>query len=395
MKKTIKIVVVFIFTIIIITSCEEKIDGIKPVIKIVTPKNSTSFYREDDIEIIVTANDPDGLINLISFKIDDIVVHETEVEPFTYSWSSREASVGSHKITVTATDNSGLNESVSVDIEIMVSDPVIETMPISLAGTTLVISGIQVKSGGIPFYKTKGLCWNKEGSPTVEDNVLKIKGINSNSPDGKVEGKISGLDLNTKYYIRAFADNGVSIVYGQQIIVTTASEYFSDTGYILDPRDSKQYEWVKIGNQTWLSENLAYGLVYPDSMGQIYGSYYHIEKVTPGLCPDGWHVPTIEDWSELVDFVGGEEVAGGILKEAGTAHWNSPNTGATNSANFSALPAGHIYTKFEVRHDYLHERATFWTAERSSVAIYSDSEIVWYGGNGLGWEKYSCRCIKD
>jgi uncharacterized protein (TIGR02145 family) len=58
-----------------------------------------------------------------------------------------------------------------------------------------------------------------------------------------------------------------------------------------------------------------------------------------GVCPAGWHLPSDAEWTELTDYLGGTG-AGGKLKETGTTHWNSPNTGATNETGFTALPGG-------------------------------------------------------
>jgi len=62
-----------------------------------------------------------------------------------------------------------------------------------------------------------------------------------------------------------------------------------------------------------------------------------------GVCPAGWHLPSDAEWTELTNYLGGEGVAGGKLKEAGTTHWISPNTGATNETGFTALPGGYRY----------------------------------------------------
>jgi uncharacterized protein (TIGR02145 family) len=58
-----------------------------------------------------------------------------------------------------------------------------------------------------------------------------------------------------------------------------------------------------------------------------------------GACPTSWHLPSEAEWTELETYLGGTEIAGGKLKETGTTHWTSPNTGATNEAGFTALPA--------------------------------------------------------
>jgi uncharacterized protein (TIGR02145 family) len=80
----------------------------------------------------------------------------------------------------------------------------------------------------------------------------------------------------------------------------------------------------------------------------IYGGLYSWDEMMQysyteggqGICPQGWHIPTSAEYNALSDFLGGENVSGGKMKETGTAHWNSPNTGATNSSGFTALPGG-------------------------------------------------------
>lgn len=133
-----------------------------------------------------------------------------------------------------------------------------------------------------------------------------------------------------------------------------------------DPRDGNVYQTVTIGTQIWMAENLRY---LPSVVGSATGSnttpYYYVygyegtnltdakatsNYTTYGVlynwpaacssCPAGWHLPSDAEWTQLTDNLGGEPYAGGKLKESGTAHWNSPNTGATNETGFTALPGG-------------------------------------------------------
>jgi uncharacterized protein (TIGR02145 family) len=69
---------------------------------------------------------------------------------------------------------------------------------------------------------------------------------------------------------------------------------------------------------------------------------YNWHNVTTGKpCPTGWHVATDAEWTTLTTYLGGENVAGGKLKETGVVHWQSSNTEAINSSGFTALPSGY------------------------------------------------------
>jgi uncharacterized protein (TIGR02145 family) len=138
--------------------------------------------------------------------------------------------------------------------------------------------------------------------------------------------------------------------------------------------DGNIYKTIKIGNQTWMAENLrttklndgtqipyvadasawenlrtpGYCWYNNDiSNKAVYGGIYDWYAVNTGkLAPAGWHVPTKAELTTLINYLGGEDVAGGKLKENGTLHWNSPNTGATNESGFTALPAGYCHGRF-------------------------------------------------
>ncbi|MBE0662544.1 MAG: fibrobacter succinogenes major paralogous domain-containing protein [Bacteroidales bacterium] len=116
------------------------------------------------------------------------------------------------------------------------------------------------------------------------------------------------------------------------------------TGSFKDSRDGKTYKSARIGNQTWMAENLNYetgsgSWCYDDSKSNcnIYGRLYDWETARKA-CPPGWHLPSDSEWTQLTIYLGDENVAGGKLKA--TTLWNSPNTAADNSSGFSALPGG-------------------------------------------------------
>lgn len=102
------------------------------------------------------------------------------------------------------------------------------------------------------------------------------------------------------------------------------------------PEVTDQTAWAALttGAWCWYSNDSANGPVY----GKLYNWYAVVDP--RGLAPIGYHVPTDTEWTTLITFLGGTSVAGGKMKEVGTAHWNSPNTAAVNTSLFTALPGG-------------------------------------------------------
>ena len=161
----------------------------------------------------------------------------------------------------------------------------------------------------------------------------------------------------------------------------------------------KNYKTVQIGTQCWFRENLNIGTrinrdssqknngiiekyCYDDNEDNCntYGGLYYWDELmqyvktegAKGICPEGWHIPTDEEWTILVEFLGGDSLAGVKMKEAGTAHWYSPNTGATNSSGFTALPGGIRAWVSGYRYYNISFSTYFW----SSTLDY-DNHNVW------------------
>lgn len=221
-----------------------------------------------------------------------------------------------------------------------------------------------------------------------------------------------------------FMKNG--LVINKQSIKTNDVDscVFYNPNLFTDTRDGNVYKTVRIGNQTWLAENLRYlPTVSPVNSGSYSSPYYYVynyngtdvtaAKATNNYrdygvlynwnaariaCPPGWHLPTDQEWSILETSLGGGSVAGGKLKEAGLLFWNTPNLGATNEVFFNIRPGGvrSVANYFAGVKD----NGSFWTnSEESSGNSYvrvfafdnSSCSKVYYGkGHGI-----SVRCVKD
>lgn len=181
--------------------------------------------------------------------------------------------------------------------------------------------------------------------------------------------------------------------------------YAQETNSFTDIRDGHVYKTVIIGNQHWMAENLAYKVntgfwTYDNDKNKVakYGYLYDLQTAK-NICPSGWHLPSDAEWTTLTKYLGGESVAGGEMKQTGTTYWNIPNTGATNSSGFSALPGGHR-TNYYGSFNGLGYYCYFWSATESSSSnawyrlfhYYTSSVIRDFYFNGYG---LSVRCLKD
>jgi len=214
----------------------------------------------------------------------------------------------------------------------------------------------------------------------------------------------------------------VSIRYGIPVPDLTAlgqniKWYFDSTGLFSDVRDNQEYNTITIDRQIWMAKNLNYytpvGSWYynMDSItySETYGRLYNWETAR-NVCPSGFHLPSDEEWQQMEHVIGlttGEldcigyrgHTEGGKLKEKGTGHWVFPNSYATDSYSFKALPGGH--SGFNEPSWYLGKGAHFWTRsiQDSSYAAYT--RFLTYNNGGIlryfgsFSEGMSVRCVKE
>jgi uncharacterized protein (TIGR02145 family) len=155
-------------------------------------------------------------------------------------------------------------------------------------------------------------------------------------------------------------------------------------------------------NITWMNLSTPGYCWYNDSAiyGNTYGALYNWYTVNTGkLAPTGWHVPSDSEWEVLGNYLGGDSVAGGPLKEASTTHWNSPNTGATNSSGFSALPGGSRASNGTFYG--IGNNGYWWSSMAYDAANSWSRGIFYYGANVYRSTNYnsdygfSVRCVKN
>lgn len=298
--------------------------------------------------------------------------------------------------------------------------PVLTTATVSTIAQTTAQSGGNITSDGGAAITARGVCWSTNASPTIAGSKT-----TDGSGTGDFTSSITSLAAGTQYYVRAYATNSAGTGYGSAQSLTTSSGTVTDI-------DGNVYQAVTIGTQVWMAENLKVtkyrnsnpipnvtdggvwsGLStgayceYDNDINNVatYGRLYNWYAVddSRNIAPDGWHVPTDAEWQTLVDYLGGDAVAGGKLREAGTTHWKSPNTGATNESGFSALPGGDRYRDGTFYN--MGEDAFFWSSTEYLLRppmgyyalyrhlIYYHSHVNHFNGHKRGGS--SVRCVKD
>ena len=240
--------------------------------------------------------------------------------------------------------------------------------------------------------------------------------------------------IKAKYHLTNQVD---SIIFYKPTFSTNGNIFNPNLTYgAVNDQEGNTYKTIAIGTQTWMAENLR-STKYSDGKNipivkdntqwsnssnnkspmmswynndqatftaNKYGALYNWYAVSPttngnkNVCPTGWHLPTDAEWTTLIDYLGGEGVAGGKMKSTGTQYWSSINTGATNESGFSGLPGGNRnnYGTFNGIGSY----GSWWSSmEDGTVSawlrhLYYDSSNAYRNGTNknLG---YSVRCLED
>jgi uncharacterized protein (TIGR02145 family) len=323
----------------------------------------------------------------------------------------------------------------------------VSTADVTSITETTAVSGGDVTSDGGGTVNARGVCWSSTSqNPTIDDD-----NTTDGSGTGSFTSDLSGLSPGTDYYVRAYATNSAGTSYGSTISFPTAQS--GGTGIIFNPGltygtvtdiDGNTYKTIEIGSkkgasgldgtgdikaaQVWMAENLrstkyndgtdiplvtgnsewtslgspAYCWYDNDAVSnkETYGALYNWYAVGTGkLCPDGWHIPTDNEWKTLTTSSGWESTTGGKMMETGTLHWVTTSAEITNEYGFTALPGGYRHDELGT-FDYRGYKGYFWSStEASSISAWHrefTTAAIYILRYNYGMKTgFSVRCIKD
>ncbi|HPX75163.1 MAG TPA: FISUMP domain-containing protein [Bacteroidales bacterium] len=318
--------------------------------------------------------------------------------------------------------------------------PTVTTItPNNISISTADVSGEILNAGESPITE-KGVLWGTWNGITLESCSGSIS-----AGSGNEWFSITIPDLNSgqNYYARAYATNNNGTGYGEAIEFQTLNKLYIEGPGVVD-WDGNFYKTVIINQREWMTENLRVSkkdvstdttpmlinlqhaqtqedwitfsheekkpcyCSYENSTPEpdsIYGYLYNFDAIRnnsgtdggTGICPKGWEIPSDDDWISLEMFLGMTDAEalnqgwrgtdeGGMLKEAGTEHWQAPNTGATNISGLNFRPAG-------IRRESPHTSLNFTFEEKGgSLNIWTSTEDI---GGGETSAAFARRLFSD
>lgn len=420
-----------VVTIIILSSCKKEDKGNLPTIETLGITNITDSFAISGGNIT-----DDGGMTVISRG----VCWSTGIKPTiadnktidgagagNFSSSITELNGGTtYYVRAYATNSAGTGYGMAMSFKTLGNSPNIATQSV----TNFRFNGVTLNGVVSPNYLSTTVTFEYGTTTGYEFSVNASPNIIEGSGNNSVTANLTDLSLNSIYYYRIKAVNALGTAYSEQMTFTI---WMNSPGQQIIDYDGNNYNTVKIGNQTWMAENLEtthyrdgtaipnvtsnsawMGLTngaycWPLNMPEnkdLYGAYYNWFTVVNNhnLCPLGWHIPSTTEFEILEDFLGGSNIAGGKMKTTGTIEeetglWKSPNSGADNSSGFTTVPAG--YRNWDGNfYGMGGDSEGFWTSvskdSRDSYSRsyrYNTSESQ--DGNYWKTAGSSIRCVKD
>ncbi len=418
------IYIIMVINLMIIASCNEK-DNESPspsFCKIDYPKNNQEIAKGDTITISVTTNLGENIISQIIVIIDDTLKNTITDPPYTYTWVTNNEIEGNHSIMAICTDNN--NYTTTDKIDVLISENIKPLYPISNfsyntnCGTAPTTVNFIDRSLNNPTH----WYWDfGDGSLSTMQNPTHTYTDDGYYSVSLIVNNDIGSDTTTKN----------KLIYIGNV---TDGSPCPETPIITD-EDGNNYNTVFIGGQCWMKENLRVGDLIQGKFemnndGNIekycydnlqsncdeYGALYQWDEImqyaygenAQGICPDGWHIPSDDDWIQLEMHLGisyndviktgyrGTNEGRKLKSEQG---WNSNGNGS-NESKFSALPGGYHYSNDKNLFRYLRSNGSWWSSSKFSDSrawrrgLYDVTQMI-RRNHHTKTDALSVRCIKD
>lgn len=409
----------FISIVVLFTSCQQTNES--PVCNIIQPQDGQNVSKGEAVTITVDATDNDGSISYVTFYVDDVSIGSTQAPPYSKSWDTSDEDMGRHDIAVTAIDDDGASSQDRIFIDL-----VVHTLPPETAFEATPLSGdqpLEVTFTDMSLHEPDLWSWDfGDGHTSTSQNPIHTY-------------EKPGYYSVTLESINEYGSN--SITKENYIIVNDT------TGTIGDPcprlptveYEGKTYNTVQIGDQCWLKENLNVGvIIHTDSVMadndilerycydnleaycEEYGGLYQWNEMMQysdieggrGICPEGWHIPSQEEWNILEGTVDSFYEAGN--EEWNKLYWRGNDNGknlkssegwieegnGTDLYGFGALPGGYDLLDSSV----LGKEAWFWTSSAADTSHYYMRKFASYSDGGFNnfvnsKHALSVRCVRD
>jgi uncharacterized protein (TIGR02145 family) len=440
-----KAVILVILTILSINCSTSEEDGVTNTT--IIPLNPTNLTGNNPASSQIVLTWTDNSTNEAGFKIERktaqtnyTLVGNSNADVTTYTDNTVSNNIP-YTYRVYAYNNVGNSLTYSNEFTITsIGIPVLTTLPITTISYTSAVSGGNISDNGGANVTTRGIVWDTNPNPTIS---LSTKTVNGNG-NGTFNSNMSSLSPGVTYYVRAYATNSRGVGYGENISFTTTVLYANGNG--LTDICGNNYPSVIIGQQEWMKKNLDVckyrnGDIIPQvqdptqwvnlttgawcyyqnntTNGTVYGKLYNYYAVVDprGLAPQGWHIPSDAEWTQLENFLisnnlnyDGTSTGNKIAKSvAATSLWKPSTTvgsignnlNLNNASGFTAIPGGQRNP--DLGDNGIEENVFFWTSTSASSSFgpssyyrtlsFSSSALLRsYNWNYLG---FSVRCVKD
>ena len=315
--------------------------------------------------------------------------------------------------------------------------PVVTTTAVhSVTPSSAISGGTVVYDGGL-LVSDCGICWSTEPSPSLDDQF-----ISGGAGTGDFVCNLTDLEANTQYYVRAYATNSTVTTYGETVsFITNDSAFICGVSTIRD-YDDNIYHTVAIGTQCWMKENMRCtrfpdgtliplsstasateaARCYPNGNAANLAEYGYLYSWSAamhgnppvdgqGICPDGWHIPSKEEWQSLFSYVGSRPpyacggFSGNYAKALAADHTWLGASGTceigngianNNATDFSMIPAG----EHNGSYGYFNSLAAFHSSYQEGsysmvFAFYRDERYVFNYVGTMVNRLLSVRCLRD